>query len=93
MSYNLSHSSMLSYEACGIPLSQIDIFHIDASYSNVDLARDIRLALRTLSAKGFIVVSNFDHSLDLKTVHEEFNGQVDLLPDLSILARASQVPA
>src|SRR5439155_12967373 len=56
MAYNLSHSSMDQYPN-GLPLSSIDLFHLDTQYSKDNLQRDMLLAVKTLSPKGILVVS------------------------------------
>ncbi len=54
--YNLSHSNARQYDACGIPLKHIDLFHLSADANNRDTAKDLELAVPTLSPRGIIVV-------------------------------------
>lgn len=57
--YNLSHSTSAQYTASGLPLSGIDLFHLDADYSGAALRHDALLAAKTLSGKGVIVITGY----------------------------------
>ena len=54
--YNLSHSNARQYDASGIPLSHIDLFYLSDDANDRDAAKDIQLAIKTLSPRGILVV-------------------------------------
>lgn len=95
MAYNLSHSSLDTYAACGFPLSFVDLFHLHLDHQ---IQGAIELAIKTLSPRGVIVITDVpggmtldiqpgEHGLDTVVWFEQDTG----LARTALICRGHQV--